>query len=225
MSNVYVVLAIVSSLLDVKVCEVYIDKDLAFKKAIELAKEVCPPHRIDWLNTNPTEEKSERLSRWIFLDTSSKAVIVTCQKIMDDTSKEFVDSTLTNNTPDTPDTPDTQDKTILQNCIDELSLPGGWFFNNKPATFEDLINEPLSLKMSLDMTEHQQWALVIARISKRPNFSTFIMGVGIVNMLEAIKQLKDRTYVGSIIKDMELNYLDSIRDDQINILTVTNTCL
>jgi hypothetical protein len=214
MEGVYVVLGIVSSILDVKVCEVYTDKDAAFKSAIALAEEVCPPHRTDWLDRNPQEEKSERLSRWVFLDTSAKAVMVTFQKIIESPAG-------VNDLRSVPDDPISLPDPVIQviptskDDAEDRSLPGGWYFNNKPAIFGELLDDPFSIRTSFDMTEDQRWALVIARIRKRPNFSMFVPGKGTFTVNSALIELKNKSSIGLMIRDLELDWLDSVREESI----------
>jgi len=65
------------------------------------------------------------------------------------------------------------------------------------------------------LTEDQKWALAIARIRKRPNFSKSISGLGTFVMSSALRELESRSSIGLVIRDLELYWLDQFRKDQI----------
>ena len=93
----------------------------------------------------------------------------------------------------------------------EQSLPAGWDYSGKPIRMDVLLNNPESVEAHFDLTTDQQFALAIARVSKRPHFF-FLTDIGVLVQSSALYELKNRTEYGWQIKDHEMEYLDSLRE-------------
>jgi hypothetical protein len=98
-------------------------------------------------------------------------------------------------------------------------LPAGWFANNKPATMEDLWNDPFYIKSIFMLTENQKWALVIARIKKRPNFY-LDLDYNVFDQFGALQHLYLKDSIGEDIRANELDWLYELREDRMNELAV-----
>lgn len=97
------------------------------------------------------------------------------------------------------------------------NLPGGWDYQNKPVLMKTLIENTLSVKETSKLTEHQRWALVKARIAKRPKFNVLINFY--VYMQSAALQCLGNTpseanNFGWDIVSHECVWLDQFRKDQ-----------
>lgn len=94
-------------------------------------------------------------------------------------------------------------------------LPAGWSHPQlKPLSVKQLKAGETCLYLS-ELTEDQKWALVTARINKRPNVRFLVKPSvypteqfpGLYSQKYALEELKNRTSVGLIIRDMELAHL------------------
>ena len=99
----------------------------------------------------------------------------------------------------------------------EDSLPGGWFYNKKPATFKDLWETPEDIVPMGNLTGAQRRALVMARIQKRPNY--FLdLGYSTFDQFDAIEQLYKNNIVAEDIIDSDLKWLEETRLKRYEIL-------
>jgi hypothetical protein len=100
--------------------------------------------------------------------------------------------------------------------------PGGWDYYDEPITFATLIDDPYEVKPISDLTEAKKWALVIARIRKRLNFSMLVPGLGTFVRSFALRELENKSHIGLIIRNLELDWLDQYRKDNIKYLSSIN---
>lgn len=91
---------------------------------------------------------------------------------------------------------------------EESSLPAGWSYAGKPVIMQDLFEDPYSVLPTHQLKENQQWALTIARIRKRPQFSLLIPGVATFNQQTALHELQNKTNIGHEIVMLECVWLD-----------------
>jgi hypothetical protein len=96
----------------------------------------------------------------------------------------------------------------------DFSLPAGWTHDGKPICMDVLFNDPESVENHYDLTIVRQFALAIARVSKRPYFS-FTTDIGVLTQSSALYELKNKTGYGWDIMDQEMEYLDTIRSQYI----------
>lgn len=88
------------------------------------------------------------------------------------------------------------------------SLPGGFrTYDNKPLTIQDVIDVS-DVHPIHSLSEHQKWALTIARINKRAGFSTIINGIP-YDQLKALNELKNKSTVGLLIRNVELDWIQT----------------
>ena len=94
-------------------------------------------------------------------------------------------------------------------------LPGGWAYGtNKPLTMKDL-KDNVDAVLLVELTEEQKWALAQARVNKRPNVLFLVRhseypyctAPGLYSQKYAIEELKNKSTVGLIIRNMELAHL------------------
>ena len=205
MGAAYVVIVVNKSKLEV--CEAYAGSTAALGRASALAhyksiiEQVC-------LISNPLESKDKNGDPcWVFIDSHDIYIAVHFQQIKvsnsicDNVCGSLFGQIVATITPV---------KSVALNDPYEDSLPGGWFFDGKPATMKDLKSNPDLIKSIYDLTDAQKWALATARISKSPNFfldleySTF-------NQSAALGFLKDKCSVGRDIRDEELSVIEGVR--------------
>lgn len=91
----------------------------------------------------------------------------------------------------------------------EMSLPIGFNVNGKPITMEDLYDDPYSVASYDTLSENQEWAIVIARVRKRPGFSTQT-SAGTLSQQAALDELQKKSTVGKEIKDREIQLLANV---------------
>ncbi len=93
-------------------------------------------------------------------------------------------------------------------------LPGGFTVNDKPLFIKDL--KDLNFKYDYQLTEDQKWALVVARVSKRPSFIYPIIGTS-YDQLKSLVALKAKNAMGLEIRDVEIavlaNYYWELADE------------
>lgn len=98
---------------------------------------------------------------------------------------------------------------------DELfadDMPIGWTEDGKPARVKDMKDDPENIKSTYSLTDDEKWALVTARMSKRPKFFTIIDGMRYAqhNVLDI---LKARTQSGLEIRDRDIKFIDEFHCD------------
>lgn len=92
----------------------------------------------------------------------------------------------------------------------EASLPAGWDYDGNPVRMDTLKLDPECVKSTKELSPAQQWALVIARVSKRPHFS-WPTSFGTFVQFSALAELKNKTSIGMNIFHAELQFLDNFR--------------
>lgn len=96
------------------------------------------------------------------------------------------------------------------------NLPGGFNWTGKPLLIKDVQAHAIDVKDTYSLTENQKWALIIARVSKRPNF-LILPSVGLYSQKYALEELKKKTTIGLDIRDKELcklqDFYDSLKED------------
>jgi hypothetical protein len=91
-----------------------------------------------------------------------------------------------------------------------LDIPGGFDLNNKPMTIQDVINAPNSVKSTVcELTDHQKWALTIARIRRIPNY-TITVNNTTYDQQGSLKELQLKSNDGFLIRDDMCVLLDGI---------------
>ena len=96
----------------------------------------------------------------------------------------------------------------------EKSLPAGWNGDGKPITIEQMLADPDNAQHSNELSEAQQWALVIARVNKRPGLKLGGFAGELKTQATALKDLKERNADGLAIKSHDLYLLDKLLNDQ-----------
>lgn len=102
----------------------------------------------------------------------------------------------------------------LDNPYDD-NLPAGFHYSNgRPLVMDDIKNDPDGPIYIDSLSENQKWALVIARINKRPHFEIDVNGFYpfSFSQSETLKVLKAKNMVGQIIRDKELELLQVFYD-------------
>lgn len=89
-------------------------------------------------------------------------------------------------------------------------LPAGWAVDGTPVRMDTLISDAENIEHHYDLTTDQRFALAIARISKRPNFS-FLTDIGVLVQSSALGELKRKTEYGWQIMESEMEFLDQVR--------------
>jgi len=95
-----------------------------------------------------------------------------------------------------------------------LTLPAGWTHDGTPIRMDMLIGDANNIKCMNDLNVDQQFALTIARVSKRPNFS-YPTDIGVLIQSSALSELKRRTNYGYDIMEYEMEFLENIRNTNI----------
>ncbi len=101
---------------------------------------------------------------------------------------------------------------------EEDSLPAGWDLSGNPIKMKQFFGDPDNVKPIGFLTEAQKWALVEARIAKRPNFSVKVPNVGTFVQFSTLDELKRRTCIGHYIRNMECDYLDDLQLEETSAL-------
>lgn len=122
---------------------------------------------------------------------------------------KFIDNFYDNLNKAVPPPPVVKDTPLLH------SLPAGWLLNGKPATMADLVNNPTAVKHTYELTESQRFALVTARVSKRPGFSMLLHGLGTFTQAPTLQDLKAKTTLGYEIVRQECEWLDRVLDSHV----------
>ena len=213
MSGAYIVLVIDDNV-EIRECETYPGFESASKKAIEFAYE----NHCVFVDDNPQEIDG----CWNFVNGNDLRVCVLFRQMND------VPKPIPNNNSGVYMSSwqyggaiTTQVNPVIIKPMDypmEDTLPAGFSLTDKPLTIADLIADPYQVKHTRDLTDNQKWALITARIRKRPNFlmNVGIFGVGYVSQSEALDYLKAKDQAGLIIRDHELKMLDEILEQELN---------
>ena len=82
---------------------------------------------------------------------------------------------------------------------EDPTLPGGFDFSDKPIYLDDISIDPYNVKDTHELTDNQQWGLVLARAKKRPH-----MIWGTLSQSQIVEELTKRTANGHQIKNIEL---------------------
>ena len=90
---------------------------------------------------------------------------------------------------------------------EQPTLPGGFNYNDMPFTVQDVTLDPYYVKDVHELTHNQQWALVLARVRKRPNiiWGTFTHD-------EIVQAVQEKTVDGHGLVDMDLKDLQFFYD-------------
>lgn len=105
---------------------------------------------------------------------------------------------------------------VSKSTLDFDDMPAGWFLDGRPARMKDLKANPASIKdFAYELTEDEEWALIIARITKRCKIYKMVNGFTEV-MEKAIEELKNKTPVGLEIRNTEIDFLSDYREDLLN---------
>lgn len=100
----------------------------------------------------------------------------------------------------------------------DLGLPGGFDFNDKPLFMKD-IKDGDDFKQDYQLTEEQKWALVTARIAKRPLFIWHnLLTRATCDQQQALQELKTRSPAGVGLRNEEIyvlqNWYEEILGDE-----------
>ena len=235
MGNVYVVVSIKNGA-ELEACEVYAGVQHALGRAFALAHFASMLHP-EWLVSSPREEATgpDGSLRWVFLDTSRNYVAVHYKKIQDsmpaknplEPLKNLGDYTLDgyrlfNRTAQPVTINDGYQSSFTptptpKDDPTDPTLPAGWFYNGKPATMADLMDYPYDVRPTNELTEAQKWALVTSRVKKRLGFSMLVPGVGTFVHRSALHDLDTKSAWGAEIVRIECEWLDRVRQDQIDV--------
>lgn len=96
----------------------------------------------------------------------------------------------------------------------EKSLPAGWNGDGKPITIEESLADPLNTLHSNELSEAQKWALVTARVNKRPGLKLGGFAKELKTQATALQDLKDKNADGLAIREHDLYLLDKLLNDQ-----------
>jgi hypothetical protein len=97
------------------------------------------------------------------------------------------------------------------------SLPAGWDKNHKPIFMQAVYDDPSCVLPIDELTENEKFALTIARISQRPNYS-FTFGSTTWNQKSALEELKRewRTWSSYDIVENEMEHLNALYNQKPN---------
>lgn len=210
MSSVYLVLVIKDS--QVVVSETYAGAQSALCRAFLIANQLNNVGSL--INSFPSEERIPGGSiKWTFIKSQFINVMVLFQPIEVSISTKNDGFNIIHTV-----TAPTQPPPSLKSLYDldlplEESQPGGWFKNGMAATVDDLLNFPFDIKPFDQLTDNQTWALIKARISKRPNF-TFISNEFRYSQHNAIEEIDKRSPIGKQINAQEIALLSTALDIQ-----------
>ncbi len=184
--------------------------------------------RDDFIDYTPNEEASLGSLLWRFVDTNKLQISVRCMAALTDVVQVpthlWVKSKLPTPppvmkpvwTPIMKSVPSIQVVTKTAPKDDPFAdhLPGGWDRNGKPLTVGQ-IKDDQSLALAVgEMSADQEWSLVQARISKRPNCLFLLKpedgATGLYSQLHALREVRHKTLAGSIIAVKELNTLKAL---------------
>lgn len=89
------------------------------------------------------------------------------------------------------------------------NLPAGFqYSSNRPLVMSDIVIDPDSPILIDSLSENQKWALVIARINKRPHFKIELDSHWDFDQAAALEALKTKSIAGIKIRDKELALLE-----------------
>lgn len=112
---------------------------------------------------------------------------------------------------------DSKQSAINTEFLKSEQMPGGFDWFDKPVFSVTLFEDPENIKPTSELSDAQKWGLVTARVKKQPNFSLLIPFVGTFIQSSALEELKKKSVIGDQIVKMECDFLDSIRDEEINL--------
>lgn len=90
--------------------------------------------------------------------------------------------------------------------FNDPSLPFGFSISGKPITMEEAVDDPFMVAFFDTLTENKEWAIVTARVKKRPLFSVTTKS-GVFFQQAALKELNEKTAIGVEIRDNEISLL------------------
>lgn len=226
MSGVYVVLAVSKGI--VTTMETYAGVHSAMTRGWHVAIELASQNT-DWVRVSPNEEKLAGGSvRWVLLDTSLNYVAVYFSYIEESLKSRKDRLSLADRIGSTFHDDGTIKSDVLADvapdpapvhipAYDPLdrSLPAGFDLNNRPILMGQLLDDPYKAKAPENLTLPQQWALVIARAKKEPDWRTLPKGYsGFAPHSDvALPELEAKTSFGELIMQGEIALLQSIYDD------------
>lgn len=227
MSAVYTVLAVSKGL--ITVVETYAGVQSAMTRGWHVAIELASQNT-DWVRVSPNEEKlAGGTSRWVLLDTSLNYVAVYFSYIEDSlkSRKDRLsladrigsvlqdDGSINASTLSDMVVPAVQPVHVPAYDVLDRSLPAGFNLQGKPILMGELLDDPYNAKAPENLTLPQQWALVIARAQKDPDWRTLPKGYsGFAPHADvALPELKNKTPFGELIMQGEIAALQSIYDD------------
>lgn len=220
--SVYVVVAREHD--DIRVCEAYAGATHALGRAFQIASDFAGPGRTDLWTAAPEEEKSPDCSvRWEFMDTNKHSVVVFYRPQIE-TSIPSAKDAISMAPPATPGFNQASSigfagmvgAAVVRPVYDFLdrALPAGWTLDGKPALMSDLVDNPLDIQDPNNLTDAQKWALVTARVSKSPGWKGIPKGSPIAWFhRDALRQLKDKSGIGALLRDGEIEALHALRED------------
>lgn len=211
MSACYIVLHVIDG--KVNCCETYAGAALAMGRAIHIALNDTFKG-VTFTRPSPTPEKLENNAdlKWVLYDFGHETVSVYFKHIQvgyldaqkDPTPSISIGDMIRSKLADVGKLPH-----------DDLfadDMPIGWTLNGEPARVKDMKDDPENVKSTYSLTDDEKWALVTARMSKRPKFFTIIDGMRYAqhNVLDV---LKARTQSGLDIRDKDIKFIDNFHCD------------
>lgn len=169
--------------------------------------------KADLVDANPEQEKGEDVVIWRFVDTNKTQVTVRFLTHVESSHIPYIkgpSSWQAVQVMAPPPAPAVPPPSLSKDDPQADHLPGGWSYPDKrPLTMKDL-KAGADAIMASELTEDQKWALVTARVAKRPNCLFLLTpygGSGLYSQKYALEELKNRTTSGLIIRTMELENL------------------
>jgi hypothetical protein len=216
MSAVYTLIAI--SYGEIYALEVFVSFDQASKRAVEIGKALISNHLVlndSWFDPEPADQKlPDGGLFWSFLDSKNHSVsLYFCQV----------------NNPQPPNVKSKEKITLPEVILTDSTdpeLPIGWReewgydgIYNVPAYVKDLEKYRNIITPSY-LSDDEQWALVTARIKRRPKltlpvFDNYGKLLITLNQQEILQQLKEKTVLGVKIKNAEIKFLESFMHDAV----------
>jgi len=191
--------------------EVFTTLEVALARAFQWAREeLSLPGTIDF-NENPSPEfcSDDGSTQWI-VAANEYVLISVIEKDIQTSVPHFRGDA--HQTPPEPVAPIPSVAPVDDK--NDPSLPAGWDHAGRPIRMDFLISNPEYVKPTWELTENQQWALAIARISKRPNYSLKLL-MGTFIQSSALQELKNRTVNGRCILVDECDFLDTVRESSV----------
>jgi hypothetical protein len=238
--SVYVVVAREHD--EIRVCEAYAGATHALGRAFQIASDFAGPSRTDLWTAAPGEEVSPDCSvRWVFMDTNKHSVVVFYRPTIETSIPSAKDAIAT--TPPMTIGDVIKQKLSLAASAPihhiplpfqplvltlptpapkppydflDRSLPAGWKYDGKPALMSDLLDNPDLVQDPLNLSDAQKWALVTARVAKSPGWRGIPKGSPIAWFhRDSLRQLKDKSGIGALLRDGEIESLSALRADVI----------